>query len=712
MEAVIMKKIVSAIAIAAFLCAASAEAVVIYQNDYNSETPGGGVPGSWNWTNGAVTTHTAVYADIGQNMVVRHTGIVNNSGTAAQNSRYGSKWNITVSGNTSADPADYTIELDLRNVSGNWNPIPLEVWVLTLNPAAGTGTYGHGFPTANLTQADGWVHLKFNLGEYTKNWWEGTNWDLTNSTWSLEIGMPYPGQSVAVGQSWTQVWEMDNLKITMGADTLPYEPSVTPVNADGTVGKPVNNNAQVEVTLHFKAGGDPSVETSFPVNPAILGHYIYLSNGNPNDPNVALLDYVLQVHNPDPNLTSPDVSYGPITLTKDTTYYWQVEEAINDGTGNPYPAGDPNNLLGPLWSFVTTAGSAMIDAVSPELTVVGAGTNAVLTVSGSNIETYQWYKIGSPDVLLTNGSKYAGADTAVLTIKDVQLADEGYYYCIGSNGIPTQASNRQTGPGRVMIKRLVNYYPMDEIIGNLTPDVVGDADMTLLTNGTLLPSLSSEKAVGSGSLSLDPAAEPTGQYGRLPAGVLDYMDFTITAWVNWKGNSNGNWQRIFDFGNDTNQYVFLTPVGWNGVTRFVIKDGTEQIAGIDGNLPTNQWVHVAVTLSGDTGRLYINGTLVATNTGMTFNPISFKPVLNYIGRSMWTGDAYFNGLIDDFKIYNYGLSVNEVAQEYLAVVGGYVCNMEIYDMQNYDVNRDCKIDITDFASFAARWLEEQRIYPE
>src|SRR6476659_3587158 len=41
-------------------------------------------------------------------------------------------------------------------------------------------------------------------------------------------------------------------------------------------------------------------------------------------------------------------------------------------------------------------------------------------------------------------------------------------------------------------------------------------------------------------------------------------DFTIEAWVFWRGGSPtwGNtlqWQRIFDFGNDQNNYMFLTP---------------------------------------------------------------------------------------------------------------------------------------------------------
>jgi hypothetical protein len=41
----------------------------------------------------------------------------------------------------------------------------------------------------------------------------------------------------------------------------------------------------------------------------------------------------------------------------------------------------------------------------------------------------------------------------------------------------------------------------------------------------------------------------TNDYVTLPGGVADAVDITVAAWVNWDGG--GNWQRIFDFGNNT-----------------------------------------------------------------------------------------------------------------------------------------------------------------
>ena len=46
-------------------------------------------------------------------------------------------------------------------------------------------------------------------------------------------------------------------------------------------------------------------------------------------------------------------------------------------------------------------------------------------------------------------------------------------------------------------------------------------------------------------------------YVQLPSGVANSTDITISAWVNWNGGAD--WQRIFDFGNNTTSYMFLTP---------------------------------------------------------------------------------------------------------------------------------------------------------
>ncbi|MCA0755058.1 putative Ig domain-containing protein [Paenibacillus sp. N4] len=151
----------------------------------------------------------------------------------------------------------------------------------------------------------------------------------------------------------------------------------------------------------------------------------------------------------------------------------------------------------------------------------------------------------------------------------------------------------------------------------------------------------------------------TDSYMTLPAehALSGYSEITLATWVNWRGG--GNWQRIFDFGNNTNQYMFLSPSSGNNTLRFAAKNGGGEQIVQTSKLASNQWVHVAVTLGSKTAKLYVNGELKATNTNFTIKPSDFKPGANYIGKSQFN-DPLFNGMIDEFRVYNYVLSADEV----------------------------------------------------
>ncbi len=151
----------------------------------------------------------------------------------------------------------------------------------------------------------------------------------------------------------------------------------------------------------------------------------------------------------------------------------------------------------------------------------------------------------------------------------------------------------------------------------------------------------------------------TTNFVTLPTTVSNYTN--VTYFVRFQWNGNNDWQRVFDFGNGTNQGLFLTPRANGSGMRFrIYNNGTQQ--DLDTTEPGNgQWVNVAVTIIGNTGRLYVNGALAATNAGMTLHPTSFNPVNNYLGKSQYP-DPLFNGKIDDFRIYNRGLTAFEIAR--------------------------------------------------
>lgn len=194
----------------------------------------------------------------------------------------------------------------------------------------------------------------------------------------------------------------------------------------------------------------------------------------------------------------------------------------------------------------------------------------------------------------------------------------------------------------------MTFYPFD-----------GSADSTDgLYNGTVIGS----SAYVDGQVGQAIHLNGSDAYVKLPVNhaLSNYNEITLSTWVNWKGGKD--WQRIFDFGTGTNQYMFLTPKTGNFM-RFVIKNGgSEQIVQTQA-LAVGQWAHVAVTLGNDKANLYVNGVLQASSN-VTIKPSDFKPGINYIGKSQFAADALYNGVIDEFRIYNYALNAEDISSEY------------------------------------------------
>lgn len=64
--------------------------------------------------------------------------------------------------------------------------------------------------------------------------------------------------------------------------------------------------------------------------------------------------------------------------------------------------------------------------------------------------------------------------------------------------------------------------------------------------------------------------------------------------------------------------------------------------------------------SGDTGKLYVNGQLVASGDHMKLNPSGLLTTEAYLGKSRFAADPYFNGSLDEVRIYNMALTDSEI----------------------------------------------------
>ncbi|MGW0565375.1 beta-L-arabinofuranosidase domain-containing protein [Streptomyces sp. NPDC003016] len=154
------------------------------------------------------------------------------------------------------------------------------------------------------------------------------------------------------------------------------------------------------------------------------------------------------------------------------------------------------------------------------------------------------------------------------------------------------------------------------------------------------------------------------QYVDLPAGVLgDSPSLTLSAWV--KPTHDADWTRVLDFGDDTTRYLYLAARNANGHPRFALTTsgpGGEQ--GVDGTapLPLNRWSHLAVTLTGTTATLYVNGAAVGRNAATTLGPAALGTLAHHwLGRSHFPADPVFAGAFDRVDIWSRALTAAEIA---------------------------------------------------
>ena len=162
-------------------------------------------------------------------------------------------------------------------------------------------------------------------------------------------------------------------------------------------------------------------------------------------------------------------------------------------------------------------------------------------------------------------------------------------------------------------------------------------------------------------------AAASSQYVQLPAGILsNYTAVTIDAWASFGTLPSACF--FYGFGNVNGasgiDYVFCQPL--NG--RIAIT--ATNYSGEQNSLPnpSGSWsglasLHVTSVFNPPSGylALYTNGVLAAINNAVTTTFASVNDVYSYIGRSLYSGDSYFNFSLDEFRIYNGALSANEIA---------------------------------------------------
>lgn len=121
---------------------------------------------------------------------------------------------------------------------------------------------------------------------------------------------------------------------------------------------------------------------------------------------------------------------------------------------------------------------------------------------------------------------------------------------------------------------------------------------------------------------------------------------------------------------------------------------------------TDNWHHIAVTVKGTDLKAYFDGFLVSEDWGFDLPgvmdtaagyPLAFGHKSNPAG----TFGAFWKGKLDEVRYYHGTLTLEDVKALYQQG-GGILCETEPIAE---DVNKDCHVDLGDFALLAAHWLE-------
>ena len=147
--------------------------------------------------------------------------------------------------------------------------------------------------------------------------------------------------------------------------------------------------------------------------------------------------------------------------------------------------------------------------------------------------------------------------------------------------------------------------------------------------------------------------------------VVNFLDsITVEGWVWWK--SFLSWSRFVDFGTRDRAFLVAND-GSSNTLVFDVYDSLGRSHRIRAAriLDVEKPVHIAASAGPAGMRLYVNGRLIDTYPykGAT-RAAGVKKPTNYIGRSNWSTDRRFRGEIDEFRVWAYQRSDEEIARDW------------------------------------------------
>src|SRR3989344_5109617 len=201
---------------------------------------------------------------------------------------------------------------------------------------------------------------------------------------------------------------------------------------------------------------------------------------------------------------------------------------------------------------------------------------------------------------------------------------------------------------------LVGYWSFNEGTSTVALDYSGNKNKGTLVNGPTWVNGKQGKA-----LNFDGGDDEV-----LFSDPVVGSNFTFGAWIKPNSNFGTSGDGIFDtkpaavgalrvFGNTGTPAQLCWDIGGN------VPDQCLNDTGYNISDWTNQWHHIVLVLStNSTTRLYVDGVSVGTVS----NSVSASSHTFLVG--VYNNTNYFNGLIDDVRIYNRALSASEIQALY------------------------------------------------
>ncbi|WP_430787772.1 family 43 glycosylhydrolase [Actinoplanes sp. G11-F43] len=202
-------------------------------------------------------------------------------------------------------------------------------------------------------------------------------------------------------------------------------------------------------------------------------------------------------------------------------------------------------------------------------------------------------------------------------------------------------------------------YQFDETSGTVARDTSGNN-----FNGAYVNTPAWGTGVQDGSFKLSGS-----NYVTIPNGVLKGAQaVTVSVWAKWTASTTVN-QWIYSLGPDSSKYLFTSPRNGGNMLFSAITSGSwqaESKLAHNAALPGGSWQHIAVTIDGSNAAMYLNGTRIASASGVTVKPSELydatKSYSGYVGRSLYAADPNYTGEVDDFRVYDTALSAAEILE--------------------------------------------------